>query len=80
MSDGFKKVKGKKVKVSVDGTGGVVSVDWICPHCLHFNAGFYFCEDAGKLKSDFELDHACDACGKVSTIVCRNSKPLFKGR
>jgi len=31
MSDGYKTVKGKKVKVSVDATGGVVSVDWTCP-------------------------------------------------
>ena len=78
MSDGYKTVKGKKVKVSVDATGGVVSVDWTCPHCLHFNAGFYFSGDTEKFKGDFELDHGCSACGKVSTIVCRNARPLFE--
>ncbi len=77
MAESYR-IKGKKVKVSVDSTGGVVSVDWTCPYCLSFNAGFYFSEDAEKFKSDFELDHACDNCGKVLTIECRNPKPLFE--
>ena len=78
MAEGYKRIKGKKVKVSLDSTGGVMSVDWTCPYCWNFHAGFYHCEDGEKLKSDFEFNHACAKCGKVSTIECRNAKPLFE--
>ena len=72
-----KRVSGSNVKVSVDSTGGFVSVDWECPYCGGYNAGFYFSSDAETLVNDFELDHECEDCGKLVTIICKDAVSLF---
>ena len=72
-----KRVEGKNVKVSYDHTGGMVSVDWNCPYCGGYNAGFYFSSNTEALMNDFEIDHACEDCEKMVTIICRDAKPLM---
>ncbi len=69
---------GSNVKVSTDATGGFVSVDWDCPCCGEYNAGFYFSSNSKDLGGDFEIDHECDGCKKMITIECRNLEPLFE--
>ncbi|MBQ0083212.1 MAG: hypothetical protein KBS52_00385 [Clostridiales bacterium] len=71
------RVEGSNIKVSVDSTGGFVSVDWTCPYCGEYNAGYYFSNDAETLGSDFEIDHDCEECGKSVTIECRGAEELF---
>ena len=73
----MKKICGKNVRVSTDSTGGVVSVDWNCPYCGEFNPGFYFSRDARTMRQDFEIDHACEWCGKMVTIICTDTDELF---
>ena len=68
----MKKVYGSNVKVMNDNTGGFISVDWDCPYCGDYNAGFYFTSNGEALQSDFEVDHECDSCNKMVTIVCCN--------
>ena len=72
-----KKVTGSNVKVSTDSTGGFISVDWQCPYCGGYNAGFYFSNDAETLNGDFEVDHECDECGRLVTIKCVGADSLF---
>lgn len=72
-----KKVIGSDVRVSYDSTGGFVSVDWKCPYCRGDNAGFYFSSDSETLSNDFEIDHECDYCGKLVTIICKDADTLF---
>lgn len=70
----MKKVQGSNVKLMLDDTGGFVSVDWDCPYCGSYNAGFYFSSDADTLSNDFELDHECDNCGEMVTIICEDAE------
>ena len=74
----MKRVYGSNVKVSTDSTGGFVHVDWECPYCGGYNAGFYFSSQSGILQGDFEIDHECDDCGKTVTIVCQDAEELFE--
>lgn len=73
----MKRVEGRNVKVTVDSTGGFISVDWVCPYCGVENFGFYFSSDYRAMSSDFEIDHECDECGRMATIVCRDAEELF---
>lgn len=73
----MKSVKGSNVKVTTDSTGGFVSVDWECPYCGDYNAGFYFSSKEDILNGDFEIDKECDNCDKMVTIECRDSGVLF---
>ena len=68
---------GSNVQVSTDDTGGFVSVDWDCPYCGNYNAGFYFSSNAAAMRGDFEIDESCVSCGKMVTIECRDSSELF---
>lgn len=68
---------GSNVKVTSDSTGGFVSVDWTCPECGEYNAGFYFDSSISPDKGDFEIDKQCERCGKLITIECCNSDELF---
>ena len=65
------------LKLALIPRGGFVSVDWTCPYCGEYNAGFYFSSNAETLSSDFEIDHECEDCGKLVTIECRNADTLF---
>lgn len=71
------RVKGSNVEVSVDFTGGLISVDWTCPYCGDFNAGFSYTSDGDVVESDFEIDCECESCGEEVIVECRNTKPLF---
>ena len=71
-------VEGKNVKVTVDSTGGFVSVDWTCPYCNEENYGLYFSSNANAMSHDFEIDHECDSCKKIVTIECRDATELFE--
>lgn len=73
----MKRTQGHNVKVDADNTGGFISVDWDCPYCNGFNAGFYFTRNAKALKGDFEVDEFCEDCGKKVTIICRDASKLF---
>ena len=73
----MKRTIGSNVNVTTDSTGGMVSVDWDCPYCGDYNAGFYFSSNAKDMKGDFEIDECCSGCGKMVTIECRNSTELF---
>ena len=73
----MKRVIGLNVKVTTDSTGGFVSVDWYCPYCEEYNAGFYFSSNADILNGDFEIDKECCSCNKMVTIECRDSGTLF---
>ena len=73
----MRRVTGSNVKVKVDETGGMVSVDWECPYCGEFNAGFYFSSNAEAMSGDFEVDECCDDCGKMCTIECCDAELLF---
>lgn len=73
----MKKVNGTNVKVDKNDTGGMISVDWVCPYCGSENYGFYFSSKTHAMQGDFELDHECDECEKMVTIICRNAKKLF---
>ena len=75
----MKRVQGSNVKVSRDAEGALLTVDWVCPYCGEWNAGFYSYPALSKIHGDFEIDHDCDVCGKVSTIECRNATELFNG-
>lgn len=73
----MRRVKGLNVKVMSDSESGFVSVDWHCPYCGMFNAGFYNYKNKNDLLScDFEIDHECDNCYKMVTIECTDSEPL----
>lgn len=65
----MKVTEGRNVKVSVDSTGGAFSVDWTCPYCGAYNAGFYFTSNSDLLDG-FETDQECDECGREVTIEC----------
>ena len=73
----MKRVKGSNVKVTTDSTGGFLSVDWYCPFCGEYNAGFYFSSNVDVLSGDFEIDKECESCNKIVTIECRDVGPLF---
>lgn len=73
----MKRVKGLNVKVTTDSTGGFVSVDWYCPYCEEYNAGFYFSSNEDILNGDFEIDKECGNCNKIVTIECTDSDTLF---
>lgn len=73
----MKRVKGSNVKVTTDSTGGFLSVDWDCPFCGEYNAGFYFSSKADVLSGDFEIDKECESCNKIVTIECRDLGTLF---
>lgn len=73
----MRRVRGTDVKVDVDGTGGMVSVDWHCPYCGEYNAGFYFSSNAYVMSGDFEVDETCENCGKLTTIECCDAEKLF---
>lgn len=73
----MRRTKGLDVKVDIDNTGSFVSVDWHCPYCGGFNAGFYFSSNNIDTWWDFEIDHACDSCGKMVTIECTDAEKLF---
>lgn len=45
-------------------------MDWHCPYCCGYNAGFYFTSNVDALGSSFEVNHECDDCGKTVTIEC----------
>lgn len=64
------RVKGLNAKIAKDSTGGFISVDWHCPYCGEYNAGFYFTSNIESLGNSFEVDHDCDNCGKTVTIEC----------
>lgn len=70
-------VRGLDVKVSVDESGGMISVDWHCPYCGEYNAGFYYSSKSDILSGDFEIDHECEECGKMVTIECIGVQELF---
>lgn len=74
----MKRVSGSNPKVSVDSTGGLITVDWTCPHCGEYNMGLHFSSNVDVLNSgNFEIDLACDNCGKMVTVECENSGQLF---
>ena len=73
----MKRVYGSNVKVSADSTGGFVSVDWECPYCGEYNAGFYYSSKGEVMQDDFEIDHECEECGRMVTIVCVDAEELF---
>lgn len=73
----MRRTKGLDVKVNFDNTGSFVSVDWHCPYCGDFNAGFYFSSNSTDTQGDFEIDHECDSCGKMVTIECTGAESLF---
>ena len=73
----MKKVVGSNVKVTTDSTGGFISVDWECPYCEEYHAGFYFSSKEDILKGDFEIDKECERCNRIVTIECRDSGILF---
>ena len=73
----MRRTKGLDVKISTDSTGGMVSVDWHCPYCGQYNAGFYFSGNSKDMQGSFEIDHECDSCGKMVTIECSDSEALF---
>jgi len=73
----MKKVVGSNVKVSTDSTAGIISVDWDCPYCGEYNAGFYFSSKVDILKGDFEIDKECESCNRIVTIECRDSDEFF---
>lgn len=60
----MRRTKGLDVKVSYDSTGSMVSVDWHCPYCGMYNAGFYYSSNSTDVQGDFEIDHECDSCIK----------------
>lgn len=66
----MRRVRGLNAKISKDDAGGFISVDWHCPYCGEYNAGFYFPSNVEALDSSFEVDHECDDCGKTVTIEC----------
>lgn len=66
----MKTVRGSNVKVMVDSTGGFISVDWTCPYCNMYNAGYYFRDDSAALTNSFEIDEECDVCEREVTIQC----------
>lgn len=66
----MRRVRGLDVRITKDSTGGFISVDWHCPYCGEYNAGFYFSSNAAALNDSFEVDHNCDSCGKMVTIEC----------
>ena len=70
----MKKNKGRNVQVKLDNTGGLIFVDWECPYCGGYNSGMYYSSDAKTLSDDFEVDHECDDCGKMVTIVCDDAE------
>ncbi len=74
----MKKVQGINLKVMYDNTGGFVFVDWYCPYCNGYNAGMYFSSKSVVLADDFELDHECDDCGKMVTIICENAEREYR--
>ena len=71
------RVTGIDPKVSVDGTGGIISVLWYCPHCGEYNGGMYFSSRSDILEGDFEVDHECEYCGQMVTIECRGAEKEF---
>lgn len=73
----MRRTRGTNVRIDVDSTGGLITVDWHCPYCGQYNSGFYFSSNVGVLRGDFEIDHECDDCGKMVTIECSDSEPLF---
>ncbi len=73
----MRRVRGSNVKIHADETGGMISVDWDCPYCGEYNAGFYFTSNASALLGDFEVDETCGECGKMSTIECCDAEKLF---
>lgn len=74
----MKRIRGSNVKIDVDSTGGFISVDWYCPYCGEYNAGFYFSSNIVALQGDFEIDHECDSCDKMVTIECQNIGLLWE--
>jgi len=66
----MRRVRGLDAKISKDSTGGFISVDWHCPYCGGYNAGFYYTSNVEALGSSFEVDHDCEDCGKTVTIEC----------
>lgn len=38
----MRRVRGLDVRITKDSTGAFISVDWHCPYCGEYNAGFYF--------------------------------------
>lgn len=73
----MRRAHGRNVKIDVDSTGGLIAVDWDCPYCGEYNAGFYFSSNIVVLRGDFEIDHECDNCHKMVTIECEDSESLF---
>lgn len=69
----MKRVHGTNVQVSKDETGGFIGVDWNCPYCGFDNYGFYFSSDVETMSGDFEVDHECEYCGKLVTIICEDA-------
>lgn len=66
----MRRVRGLDAKISKDNTGSFISVDWNCPYCGGYNAGFYFTSNINALGDSFEVDHDCEDCGKTVTIEC----------
>lgn len=72
----MRRVRGRNVKIIGDSTGGFICVDWDCPYCGDYNAGFYFSSKGSLLANDFEVDHECENCGRMLTIECPD--PIFE--
>ena len=70
----MRRVRGLDAQISKDHTGGFIGVHWHCPYCGGYNAGFYFTNNVDVLGDSFEIDHACDDCGKMVTIECVDVK------
>ena len=73
----MRRTKGLDVKVSCDSTGSMMSVDWHCPYCGMYNAGFYYSSNNTDVQGDFEIDHECDSCHQIVTIECTDAESLF---
>lgn len=73
----MKKTIGRDVKISKDDTGVLISVDWDCPNCGEYNAGFYFSSNVGEVTDHFEVEHECDCCHEMIAIECFDPEKLF---
>lgn len=70
----MERVEGRNTKVDIDGSGkAAYSVDWVCPHCGALNATFGFNSHEELMSHDFEIDEACESCGEVATVECRDA-------
>ena len=68
----MKRAYGSNVSGFKDGTGGMVSLDWTCPHCDFENADLFFSSLVDQLSSHFEVDRECNYCGKKVTVECED--------